>query len=172
MLISQYTLNSAHAKPVISQEALQLPKEEKLKEDIISNSFSRNPEERRKKQAALHKRVSEKLNSWKRGLEEDLKNHETQVELMSADARRTFRRKQMKLRTQLHESKSTIQDSDSFSDLSNGKQAINGQSQEQETQTAARVAVNSRPSVLTLFYYEDLDLMVSGYEDCKIRKLI
>ncbi|KAJ3413079.1 hypothetical protein HDV05_008533 [Chytridiales sp. JEL 0842] len=152
------TTNNCH-----SQEALTLPKEEKLKEDVISNSFSRNPEERRKKQAALHKRVSEKLNSWKRGLEEDLKHHETQVEFMSSDALRTFRRKQMKLRTQLHDPK-PIQVNES--DVPNKKASsnINGQ----ESASTTRLTSSGRPSVLSLCYYEELDLLVSGYEDSKI----
>ncbi|KAJ3217607.1 hypothetical protein HDU67_007549 [Dinochytrium kinnereticum] len=129
-----------------SQEPLFLPKEEKQEAEILANSFSRNPEERRKKQAALHRRVSEKLDFWKRGLDEDLKNHENQVELMSADTLRAFRRKQLKLKTQLLNRKE-------------------GETGKRSPPPGVVAKGGGRPGALSMSYYEDLDLLVSGHED-------
>ncbi|KAI8611101.1 WD40-repeat-containing domain protein [Chytriomyces sp. MP71] len=130
-----------------SQENLTLPKEERHEEEIAVNSFSKNPEERRKRQNALHKQITEKLDRWKRGLEEDINKQDNQVELMSSDAKRAFKRNQTKLKTGLALDKGMDRD---------GKMAglsIKG----------------SKQGVLTLFYYEDMDLLVSGYEDSRIR---
>ncbi|KAJ3101041.1 hypothetical protein HDU97_001684 [Phlyctochytrium planicorne] len=123
-----------------SQEPLHLPKEESTTPPPLPNSLSRNPEERRKKQAALHRRVSENLDFWKRGLDEDMKNHENQVELMSADTLRAFRRKQQKLKSQM------------------GKR-----------DEGRRPTKEKRSGVLSMAYCEELDLLVSGHEDSKIR---
>ncbi|KAJ3330631.1 DExD/H-box ATP-dependent RNA helicase dhh1 [Blyttiomyces sp. JEL0837] len=160
-----------------SQESLTLPKEEKQEEEITVNSFSRDPEVRRKKQAALHRRVSEKLDSWKRGLEEDLKNHETQVELMSSDTLRAFKRKQFKLKTQLHSNprvEVAFEATDPLAEILGGKSGgTRGSMRPGDTQSSGKDWANNqktttRPGVLTLVYYEDLDLLVSGYEDSRI----
>lgn len=132
-----------------SQEALILPKEEKLEEGHLMDSLSRNPDERRHKQAALYRRVNEKLNSWRRGLEEELRVGENQVELMSDDALRSYKRKQLKLKSLLDGEK-TSQSAKDNAVVGKGK-------------------TSNRPGVLSLYYYEELDVLASGYEDSKIR---
>ncbi|ORY40968.1 WD40 repeat-like protein [Rhizoclosmatium globosum] len=128
-----------------SQENLVLPKEERHEEEIVVNSFSKNPEERRKRQNALHKQITEKLDRWKRGIEEDMKHQDQQVELMSRDAIRAFKRNQSKLKTELQIAKG-------FDDSA-----------------SLNAAKNVRQGVLAMYYYEDMDLLLSGYEDNKIR---
>ncbi|KAJ3011791.1 UNVERIFIED_CONTAM: hypothetical protein HDU68_001525 [Siphonaria sp. JEL0065] len=133
-----------------SQENLTLPKEERHEEEITVNSFSKDPEERRKRQNALHKQITEKLDRWKRGLEEDMRNQDQQVELMSKDALRAFKRNQTKLKTELGGK------GGGAGDLEGGGGPVNA-------------GKGARQGVLTLYYYEDMDLLLSGYEDNRIR---
>ncbi|KAI9348234.1 quinon protein alcohol dehydrogenase-like superfamily [Obelidium mucronatum] len=132
-----------------SQENLNIPKEERHEEEITVNSFSKDPDERRKRQNLLHKQITEKLDRWKRGLEEDMKNQDQQVELMSRDAVRAFKRNQTKLKTELQISKGPGGGGAGEVDVAGGKSA--------------------RQGVLSLYYYEDMDLLLSGYEDNRIR---
>ncbi|KAJ3043664.1 hypothetical protein HDV00_004437 [Rhizophlyctis rosea] len=140
-----------------SEETLILPKEEKPEEAILINTFSRNPEERRKKQSALHKRISEKLDVWKRFMEDDTEQQQ-QVALMSGAAMRDFQRKQQRMEApkqrRRHESL-TADDDESVVRAGIGGMAV-----------ADKPA--ARPGVVSLCYYEELDLLISGYEDSKI----
>ncbi|KAJ3240215.1 hypothetical protein HDU81_004352 [Chytriomyces hyalinus] len=129
------------------QENLHLPKEERHEEEITVNSFSKNPEERRKRQTALHRQIVEKLDRWKRGLEEDMNKQDNQIELMSSDAVRAFKRNQTKLKTELQISKTF----------------------ETEVKTGSTALKPSRQGVFSLFYYEEMDFLMSGYEDSRIR---
>ncbi|KAJ3280734.1 hypothetical protein HK104_000440, partial [Borealophlyctis nickersoniae] len=136
-----------------SQEPLILPKEEKHDKEVMLNTFSRDPTERRKKQAAMHKRISAKLDQWKRFLDDGSGSNgaggaggggEEQLALLSGDAARALKRKQMMV-----EPKKTY---------------------EEETRAAgmAMASKAGRTGVVSLLYYEELDLLVSGYEDSKI----
>ncbi|KAJ3139429.1 hypothetical protein HK101_003641 [Irineochytrium annulatum] len=183
-------LNTFMYRAIVSQEPLILPKEEKQEDEPIVHSLSRNPEERRKKQAALHRRVSENLDAWRRGgashQEEGdpLRGGENQVELMSAEALRAFRRRQSRIRTQGKDKKEVSRDAigsgggagaKGFGGL--GGDAVGEWRRSVEKGEAcqwngpsggAHGKGYAKPGVLSLCYYEELDLLVSGHEDSKI----
>ncbi|KAJ3124143.1 hypothetical protein HK098_001370 [Nowakowskiella sp. JEL0407] len=136
-----------------SQEPLTLPKEEKREEEIITNSYSKNSEERRRLQAALHRRVNAKLDMWKRTANEDEfalastlssdGQHEKQLELMSGAAVAAYKRKEMQMK--------------------------GGSRQQMIAPERKKLSIlASKPGVISLIYYEELDFLISGYEDSKI----
>ncbi|KAJ3086653.1 hypothetical protein HK100_008637, partial [Physocladia obscura] len=140
-----------------SQENLILPKEERQHEEITVNSFSRNPDERRKRQTLLHKQINAKLDKWKRAVfDEESRNNSAdnqQVELMSRDAIRVFKRGQTKLKTEM-QIRDGLVDSDAANGIGPG---------------GTMVGRTGKQGVLAVHYYEDLDLLLSGYEDSRIR---
>ncbi|TPX59029.1 hypothetical protein SpCBS45565_g07846 [Spizellomyces sp. 'palustris'] len=130
-----------------SKEVLTLPKEEKQEEAPVLYTFSRDPEERRKKQAALHKRVTAKLNSWER-VEED----PASTLLLTQDALRTLRKKD-------HE----IDPENKILKLKNNRSLEGLDDVRRKSQDEP-----SKPGVVSLLYYEELDLLISGFEDSKL----
>ncbi|KAI9199249.1 WD40-repeat-containing domain protein [Polychytrium aggregatum] len=137
-----------------SQETLALPKEEKPDEEVFHNHISKDPEERRKKQAALHKRVTKSLSSWKRVMQEDLEGHKSQVELMARSTVKEWRRKHI----MMNERQSTSSDEAEKKSIAQKKKA----------EIAKDLTKPAKSGVLSLFYYEDLDYLISGYEDSRI----
>ncbi|KAJ1558347.1 hypothetical protein HK096_002054, partial [Nowakowskiella sp. JEL0078] len=146
-----------------SQEPLALPKEDKHEEEIIINSYSKNTDERRRLQAALHRRVNAKLDMWKRSIIEDEfalvsstgsgeaansggGGQDKQLELMSGEAVAAFKRKELQLKSESNSSMRAI--------LGDAKKKV--------------IKAPPKPGVVSLVYYEDLDLLISGYEDSKI----
>ncbi|KAI8810660.1 WD40-repeat-containing domain protein [Cladochytrium replicatum] len=138
-----------------SQESLGVPKEEKREEQVIFNSYAKKPEERRKLQAALHRRISQRLEMWQRSLDDDTitggksKGHSggsKQLELMSSSAAAAFRRKEQQ-------------------DLGSKERRM---SRSLDEWKGTGLVKASRPGVVSMKYYEDLDLLISGYEDSKI----
>jgi hypothetical protein len=107
--------------------------------------------------------VSEKLDKWSLksgGIDEDLRHQETkQMELMSSNAQRVFRLKQAKVKSNPGVKKLTEKtDALANSDLPH----------ELESKSHRLSHGSARPAVLALSYYEDLDLLISGYEDSRI----
>ncbi|KAI9091859.1 WD40-repeat-containing domain protein [Phlyctochytrium arcticum] len=131
-----------------SKEILILPKDEKQEIEPQVHTFAKDPELRRKKQAQMHKGVSAKLRSWER-VEED----PASTLLLTQSALRTLRRK------------------DHDIDPENSILKIRKQKAELGARRAARGMDddrNSKPGVASLLYYEELDLLISGFEDSKI----
>ena len=86
--------------------------------------------------------VAEKLERWSEALDDEDKSRFTQVDLMDTAAAAEFRRKQAQLR----------------------------QTQRRGNKSQVKSAVRSaRPSAVAMTYYEDLDYLVSAFEEGKIR---
>ncbi|TPX61874.1 hypothetical protein PhCBS80983_g00825 [Powellomyces hirtus] len=137
-----------------SKEALHVPREEKPEEEPLLYTFTKNPGERRKKQAALHKRVTAKLHSWERHEEDP-----GAVVMLTKEARRTLQKKDR--------------------DIDPGNKVLKHHRRRMEEFERAQEGLRKRPTdedsgrprrpgVVSLFYYEELDLLISGYTDSKI----
>ncbi|KAJ3051739.1 hypothetical protein HK097_007248 [Rhizophlyctis rosea] len=137
-----------------SEETLILPNPEPTTPPPVQTTLTRDPTLRRKQQSLLHKRISEKLDTWKRFMEDDTERQQ-QVALMSGSAVKAFQRKQQ----QLEAPKQRRRSLDVIDGGGSGR-GVGGM--------AVASKPVSRPGVVSLCYYEDLDLLVSGYEDSKI----
>ncbi|KAI8996698.1 quinon protein alcohol dehydrogenase-like superfamily [Gaertneriomyces semiglobifer] len=134
-----------------SQEILDIPKEEVQEEPPLETTFSRIPEVRRLRQAALHKRISAKLQTWQHL--EDVSEEDGLM--LATDALAMGRKKTATFRTP-----------------ASGRQGmyrglvtaakINGKPRREREAT-------SKPGVVAMTYSEELDMLIAGYEDSKIR---
>ncbi|KAJ3224690.1 hypothetical protein HK099_008075 [Clydaea vesicula] len=185
-----------------SQEPLILPKEEqklsaedlKLLESKKYNIGNDLPEDRRRIQALRHRKVSEKLDTWKRAtMTIDSLVHGKQVELISRHAQSTFRKATSK------NIERGVGNSNIDSGLNN-KSKFSGKIEKRKSFSESEIDVNCsannilnnnnenctydkfnscdsksknyqslrKPSVLSLFYYDELDILCCGSEDSRI----
>ncbi|KAJ3015428.1 hypothetical protein HKX48_004593 [Thoreauomyces humboldtii] len=137
-----------------SKETLFVPREEKKEEEPLLYTFTKNPEERRKKQAALHKRVSAKLHRWERTEEDPGAGL-----VLTKEAHRQLKKKDREIDPGDKVLKHHRKRMEEFEHAQEGlrRRGPDGES-----------AKPARPGVVALLYYEDLDILISGYTDSKI----
>ena len=129
-----------------SQEMLALPKEEEKLES--PRGFEGGTSESRKHLGMNAKRMSQKLEVWKRNLDEE-SNGIGKVHTLLNSTVRTFERKQKALEADRKwPSRSTRAEKSDITHL------------------------NRKSSVMRLVYYEELDYLVSAFESSKIREFL
>ena len=113
---------------------------------VIIDTYDKNPEVRRKKQADLHRRVAEKLAIWTSSLstsEPYRQNLPSMADMISGKSAKLLQRKVNLLNTQ-------------------SKADSNPNAVEEDRKDSVR------SGVLKIVYNDDLDLLIAGYEDSKI----
>ncbi|KAI8592288.1 quinon protein alcohol dehydrogenase-like superfamily [Geranomyces variabilis] len=137
-----------------SKETLHIPREEKHDDEPTLYTFTRNPGERRKKQVALHKRVTNKLHNWER-VEED----PAAGLVLTKQAQRQLQKKDREIdpgnKVLRHHRKK-------MAEFEHAQEGLRRRHVEDDKSALAR------PGVVSMLYYEPLDVLISGYTDSKI----
>lgn len=153
-----------------SQEELIIPKDLGLKhkqliepaQTVKKNGKPMNAEEKRRNHAARHKEVGEKLESWKRTtISIENMVHGKQIELVSKNAEREFKKAMSKHTSKAHRS---------LSNLEKTERDEKGNKVRSTEDFKAKI----KPSILALYYYEvfvQSNCPGAGYPDCWQRGL-
>lgn len=142
-----------------SQESLVIPKQDRkpqIMNQQLNQSYRQNPEEKKRNHASRHKQVTEKLESWKRStISIENMVHGKQIELVSKSAEREFKKAVSRNAGRYHQT---------FSNIKRPKLDEFGNRIKPSDEFVAKI----KPSVLSLVYYEELDIIVTGCEDNRI----